>query len=187
MMVSATETALLKSGQCVTYFIYAYLIGRYIRLHRDIDVSKAKSALMTLVFIAMLFIIKVAGIMCPAIDAIPVMSNNSPLILGAVVSVFYLFKSFNFKSEIVNYISASVLAAYLLDSLKPVVDNYFLVYTHTLGSDFALYVTMEAVTIFLVAILIDKIRVHVFWKAEDYIIDKMTSLLTRIMCKVANL
>lgn len=186
MMVSATETALLKSGQCVTYFIYAYLIGRYIRLHRDIDVPKAKSVLMTLVFIAMLFTIKVAGMYVSAIDAIPVMSNNSPLILGAVVSVFYLFKSFNFKSKIVNYISASVLAVYLLDGLKPAVDNYFQVYTYGQGSDFVLYVTMETVTIFLVAILIDKIHV-LFGKAEDYIIDKMTVLLTRIMCKVTNL
>lgn len=108
MMGSATETALLKSGQCVTYFIYAYLIGRYIRLHRDIDVPKAKSVLMTLVFIAMLFTIKVAGMYVSAIDAIPVMSNNSPLILGAVVSVFYLFKSFNFKSKIVNKILPQV-------------------------------------------------------------------------------
>ena len=121
-----------------------------------------------------------------AIDAIPVMSNNSPLILGAVVSVFYLFKSFNFKSKIVNYISASVLAVYLLDGLKPAVDNYFQVYTYGQGSDFVLYVTMETVTIFLVAILIDKIHV-LFGKAEDYIIDKMTVLLTRIMCKVTNL
>ena len=128
----------------------------------------------------MLFTIKVAGMYVSAIDAIPVMSNNSPLILGAVVSVFYLFKSFNFKSKIVNYISASVLAVYLLDGLKPAVDNYFQVYT------FVLYVTMETVTIFLVAILIDKIHV-LFGKAEDYIIDKMTVLLTRIMCKVTNL
>lgn len=45
---------------------------------------------------------------------------------------------------------------------------------------------METVTIFLVAILIDKIHV-LFGKAEDYIIDKMTVLLTRIMCKVTNL
>lgn len=184
IMVSATETALLKSGQCVTYFIYAYLIGRYIRLHRDIDVPKSKSTLMALVFIVMLFTIKVAGMYVSAIDAIPVMSNYSPLILGAVVSVFYLFKSFNFKSEIVNYISASVLAAYLLDSLKPAIDNYFQVYTHAQSSDFALYVTMETIAIFLVAILIDKIRVHVFWKAENYIIDGMTALLTRIICKV---
>lgn len=187
MMVSATDTVLLKSGQCVTYFIYAYFIGRYIRLHRDIDVSKVKSVLMTLTFIAMLFTIKMVGVYVPAIDAIPVMSNNNPLVLGAVVSVFYLFKSFNFKSKIVNYISVSVLAVYLLDNLKSAIDNYFQVYTHTLSSDFVLFVIMEAVTIFLIAILIDKIRTHVFGKAENYIINEMTALLTRIMRKVVKL
>lgn len=185
MSVSATETVLLRTGQCLTYFIYAYLIGRYIRLHRNNDIPRRTSTIMALVFVTIMFLTKVAGIYVSALYKIPMTSNNSPFILGAVICVFYLFKSFNFKSTIINFISSSVLAAYLLDDLRPAIDKYIHVYSYNLNNDFAIYVALETILIFTMAVLVDKTRILIFGKIEKVFIDTICVFYSRINRKLA--
>ena len=123
MMVSVTETVVIRSGQCLSYFIYAYLIGRYIRLHHDQTYPAWKPLLVVVGLVLSMWVFNVATIYVPAIGQIPITSNYSPTIIVASVASLYLFKSFTFRSRAVNYISASVLAIYLLDWLKPTIDR----------------------------------------------------------------
>lgn len=184
MMVSATETVLLKTGQCLTYFIYAYLIGRYIHQYQDIEISRQKCIIIVFSFVTTVFLIKIIGIFILSLNAIPIMSNNSPLILGAVIGAFYLFKSFRFKSNVINYISSSVLAAYLLDSLRPAIDKYIQVYIFNQSNEFSLYVVIETVSIFTIAIIIDKLRITIFKKGENYILGTLSHYFNRSVCKL---
>jgi hypothetical protein len=120
------------------------------------------------------------------LDAIPLMSNYSPTVLIAAVATLYFFKGFNFKSRIINYFSASVLAVYLLDWIRPTIDRFIQVYQHNQCSDFATYVFIEVFTIFVFALVIDKIRIHVFYKPEEYIENKLVKVCETIWTCMKN-
>ena len=180
MMVSATETVEIRSGQCLSYFIYAYLIGRYIRLHHDQTYPAWKPLLVVVGLVLSMWVFNVATIYVPAIGQIPITSNYSPTIIVASVASLYLFKSFTFRSRAVNYISASVLAIYLLDWLKPTIDRYIEVYKHTQEADFVVYLLMEVSAIALVAITIDKFRIHLLAKPEAWVTSKLVSVCEKM-------
>lgn len=173
MFVSATETVLVRSGQCLTYFIYVYFIGRYLRLHHDRNYVPWKCLMLVALMVLLMWVKSMLSLRAAALDAIPLTSNYSPTVLIAAVATLYFFKSFNFKSRIINYISASVLAVYLLDWMRPTIDRYIQVYQHNQSPDFAAYVFIEVFTIFVVALLIDKIRIHLFHKPEEWLENKL--------------
>ena len=184
MFVSATDVFLNKSGQCLTYFLYAYLIGRFVRLHKDVTLSRWLTGGIVVVMVLIMWLKGVASMKVSALSLIPLTSNYSPTILIASVASLYLFKSFNFQSRFVNYISASVLAAYLLDQLKPTIDRFFCVYLHTQDSDFFMYVILEVFTIFCVALIIDKIRIHLLYKIEAWMTNWLVRFCEKASCQI---
>lgn len=181
MMVSATETVEIRSGQCFSYFIYTYLIGRYIRLHHDSTCPLWKPSLVVAGLVLFMWMFNVATLYIPGLGQIPITSNYSPTIIIASVASLYLFKSFTFRSRTINYISASVLAIYLLDWMKPTIDRYIEVYQHTKDPDFIVYLIVEVCAIAIVALVIDKIRIHLLYKPEAWITNKLVAI-----CEVVN-
>ena len=169
MFVSATDVVLNKSGQCLMYFLYAYMIGRFVRLHKDVMLSRWLTGGVVVAMVLIMWLKGIASMKVGVLSQIPLTSNYSPTILIASVAALYLFKSFNIQSRFINYISASVLAAYLLDQLKPTIDRHICVYLHTQDTDFALYVMLEVFTVFCIAIFIDKVRIHLLYKPETWI------------------
>lgn len=180
MMVSATETVAIRSGQCLSYFIYAYLIGRYIRLHHDSTCPLWKPSLVVAGLVLFMWMFNVATLYIPGLGQIPITSNYSPTIIIASVASLYLFKSFTFRSRTINYISASVLAIYLLDWMKPTIDLYIEVYQHTKDPDFIVYLIVEVCAIAIVAIVIDKIRIHLLYKPEAWMTNKLVSVCEKM-------
>lgn len=184
MLVSATETLLLRNGQCFTYFLYAYLVGRFIKQYKDVNPSRWVSGMIVLVMVLVMWLKGVASMKVGVLSLIPHTANNSPTILIASIAAFFLFKSFEIQSRLINYISSSVLAAYLLDQLKPTIDQYLCVYRHTQDSDFVLYLTLEVFVIFFVAIIIDKIRIHLLYKPEAWITNTLVLVFEMINLKI---
>ena len=184
MMVSANDVLLIRSGQCFTYFVFAYFIGRYIRIHKDIKLSRWKTGLTIFAMVLLMWLKGLLSMRIHALSMIPLTSNYSPTVLIAAISCLYFFKSFSIQSRLINYISASVLAMYLLDQLRPTVDRYICVYKHTQDGDFILYVIIEVVVIFLVSFIIDKIRVHLLDKPEKWITDNLVSVCRWIQSKI---
>lgn len=102
MLVSATETVLLEFGQCLTNFIYAYLICRYISMHQNTYITRRACVAIIIITVMLMFMIKSAGMFLPLLNEISITSNNSPLVLVATVCVLYLFKTFDFRSSVIN-------------------------------------------------------------------------------------
>lgn len=187
MFVSATDVVLNTSGQCLMYFLYAYLIGRFVRLHKDVILSRWLTGGVVFVMVLIMWLKGIASMKVEALSLIPLTSNYSPTILIASVAALYLFKSINIQSRFINYISASVLAAYLLDQLKPTIDRYLCVYLHTQDADFALYVMLEVFTVFCIAILIDKVRIHLLYKPETWITNILVAFCEKTILQVNKL
>ena len=77
------------------------------------------------------------------------------------------------KSRLVNSIAASVLAVYLLDNLRLYVsDHIFDITLYAESNFFLLYLMVFVIVVFVLGIVIDKIRVFVCGKCENYIIKK---------------
>ena len=82
------------------------------------------------------------------------------------------------KSKLVNSIAASVLAVYLLDNLRLYVSDHILNITFYAESDsFILYLIVFVLVVFVLGIVIDKIRIFVCGKCESYIIEKIIYML----------
>ena len=180
MFNSSYHFILSDGGKCLTYFIFLYLTGRYIRLHRDVNVSRTKALF---VFITSTLMINILNYILSAIFNKPAIymlySDCSIFIYISSISIFYLFKSFPFQSNWINYLSSSVLTVFLLDELRVFLDNQFIhLSDYATSYSFVVYWILLALFTFFVCIAIDKIRILLFTKTENYMI--------RVIIRISN-
>lgn len=161
-------TILTGGGKCLVYFTFIYLIGRYIRLYQDKTVEKRKSFLGFILMTSIIIFLNITiGLIFNKKCSIYAM-DCSPFILVSAICVFYFFKSFKFQSNIINYLASSILAVYLMDGLRLFINHYVInISAHSDKYDLAVYILMEIILVFLIAILIDKTRIFLFEKWEN--------------------
>jgi len=145
-----SDVILHQGGKNLTYFLFLYLIGRYIRKYFDKDYSRTLSA--SVFFLS-------SGIMAviAALTGILLVSDCSIFILLSSLSLFFFFKSFCFHSRTVNYITSSVLAIYVLNWIYIFLDKGFIhIEEHASSISFVLYLAAEVLIVVLAALIIDK-------------------------------
>lgn len=146
-------------------------MGRFLRLHMNIDVVRSKSLFSFFVFQALILVgnISMEHLMHKPCKVLAL--DCSPLILGSAVCAFYYFKSLHFHSQIINRISVSILAVYLLDGMRILVNKWILIHLH--ANDVFLFVYLLALVsaTFCIAIIIDHIRILLLGKLESKTID----------------
>lgn len=170
-------TIVTNGGKSLTYFIFIYLVGRYLRLHKDIIFKQKWSFLVFVIATALINIFNsTASYILDKLVSIYSM-DCSPLILISSLSIFYFFKSCKFKSSIINYISSSVLAVYLLDGARVFIDYYTLnIINYSSSNNFLFVLLIEVILFFMFAIVIDKLRLLFFNKIELYATERFISL-----------
>lgn len=102
------------NGKGLVQMIMVYLIGRYIRMHRDIKISSKAVILFFILWVingvSHEIPIRIGGIyhhLC---------KDNSITNLIMAVILFYLFKEFRFQSAIINRAAGSVFAVFALNN-----------------------------------------------------------------------
>ncbi|MCQ2167352.1 MAG: acyltransferase [Bacteroidales bacterium] len=167
----------INAGYCAMQMVYMYVIGGFIKRFVNIQNLKNKR-----------WILISAYVLCGALWAISgliqtkkgLFTYNHPFnILGSIA--FFLFAmTFSFKNRIVNWLSASALAVYMIQS-APVAEEYlypkvkFLSDTYEGGGSFLIF-TGLAITIPIVSCLFDKIRVLVMkpiWQVYDILVSQV--------------
>ena len=152
-----------NGGYSVTTFIMVYLIGRYVRLYGEKRLEQVASWKIACVCLGCTALICVWKLFVPGYGIF--VSYCSPIQLLSAVSLFLLFSRMSFQSKVVNWMGASCLAAYILHTNAPVMgwmiqsDEYIL---NT--NNVALYIGGAigvCVGVFIVAILLDKIRIMI--------------------------
>lgn len=109
--------------------------------------------------------------------------DNSPFILLSSLSIFYFFKSLSFSNQIVNWVASSVLAVFLLDGIRTYVDKFIDVASYSTDCMLIFYISLEASSVFLFALLVDKLRILLFGKMEDVVILKIVGFANNIWRK----
>lgn len=166
---SAYYTVITAGGKNLTYFMFIYLIGRYIRIYyHEIKIPKGK---VIFTFILATLLINIGNIFILKVLKKPVFLlaiDCSPLILISAISIFLLFKSYSFQSKMINWISSSILAVYLLDGTRLFWDfHIFRIEEYKNRISFIGIVFLEVLFCFTVSILVDKIRIKLFSKIEE--------------------
>ena len=164
-------------GYSVTTFIMVYLIGRYVRLYGEKRLEQVASWKIALVWLSCTALICVWKLFMPKHGVF--VSYCSPIQLLSAVSLFLLFARMSFQSTVVNWMGASCLAAYVLHTNAPIMrwmidaDEWLLC-----ANNAGLYLVGAigiCIGVFVVAILLDKIRIGVF----KPMIDKLSTISIR--------
>ena len=157
----------LDYGSSPLSFMMLYLIGRFINIHAKelrsrITASKCWGGYL---FLSLL-------ISAIAFSEIPLRgyaySYTSPLVIMSSVAFLLAFSKMKFSNNTVNWIASSCFAVYLLHMNKYVAPHYLhllkSLYQNNSFAHYCLYAFVISMGVFIVSILIDKIR-YAFYQA----------------------
>ena len=164
-------TIITAGGKCLSYFLFLYLIGRYIQLYFNKNISRNKTIS---VFLISTFIINVLNFSAALIlnkQVFVYSMDCSPFILISSLSAFFYFKSLDIQYKLINTLSSSIIAVYLLDGTR-IFWNYHIFHIEQYKNSviFSFVLLSEVVFCFVISIIIDKVRIILFSKLENKII-----------------
>lgn len=168
-----------SGGKCFAYFIFIYMVGRYIRLYRDIGLSRKLLLGTWLLMSALACITTVAGglVLGMGLEFPKALVDCSPFIFISSISVFYLFKGIKFQSILVNKISAAILSIYLLERIRIPIDLWMFDLQDYAGSYFyATYFILLVILTFFLGYLIDCIRLQ-FSFVENWLVKYLVGII----------
>ena len=157
-------THFISLGYSVVSFIGLYLLARYVRLypHKVFLFSKIKDFSIYFIISLVLSLLSFWAIGQNKLTLFwRIEAYCNPLIVISSLYLLLCFSKIRLQSKFVNKIAASTFAVYLLHSNPNVIDRY---YTHTIQilngfNGGLLYIFCFLVFVYLLAILIDQIRV----------------------------
>lgn len=173
------------SGKSLIYFLYLYAIGRYLRLHADVYPSARHCLLGFGVSTLIIFIGNLSLSLLRHKTLLPLSIDASPFILFSALCVFHWAKSWTLQSAFVNWIATSVVAVYLLDQLRYILDIH-LFHLNASGQHplFPLLLLSEVTLVFVIGISLDKARAMLTSRWEErlfaYLANRLTNLLNRL-------
>lgn len=159
-------------GFSLIWFIFLYLVGGYIRLYYNGKYSKLRLFGVYIASIILQILIKIGleKINLGDIDIINIyktnlLNYNNILILIESVTLFLIFAKIKINNKIINYISSSTLAIYLIhdqNNVRGILWNYVSPYKYVGSSKIYLVLIISVLGIFIGSIIIDKIRIIIF-------------------------
>lgn len=144
-----------NAGKEIAYFVFLYILGRYLRQHHDVDVARKK----LLAVFGGSTAIMMANYLCADLFHTPrpnLVGDASPLILVSALSIFYLFRSLHFHSKVINYMAGSVLVAYIIETARMDLDVFIGVADAGHSPLYPLLVIAESLAVFLIAVIGEK-------------------------------
>ena len=164
---------LQQGGKNLVYFLFLYILGRYLRLHNDINYNRwgllGGHIICTLLLVGLNVLVRNVLNM----RFVAFRFDCSPLILISSLCVFYLFKSWNYHSRIINWLASSVFGFYLLSNIYYVInERYIHLETFSQDTRFVLFLIVLVLAAFVFSLVVDKtfgsLMKWIFVKIEDF-------------------
>lgn len=149
---------IVQGGKNLTYFLFLYMVGRYISLHQCRWKSNTELLFTFVTSSLIVFSLNFTFSYIFGRKFLLFASDCNPFIFISGVSLFYLFKSFYYQIKMIDFVAKSTLVVYLLQSsLREIVDSFgFHLASRSEDLQFVLYFFIEVVVVYLIAILLDK-------------------------------
>lgn len=164
--------------------IVMYFVGAYIRLHTEEKSDKKYFWLMIAFDVALVGLVLLwdfIGVKFQEVTYIKEATRfaqiNSAVVFGGAVYTFLFFKNnINFSSKVINFLSSSTLGVYLIHDnpyIRGWVWNKISPGKAYMSSNMILvHAVAKILIIFIICTIIDKIRIFVFEKPIDKLMDK---------------
>ncbi len=171
---AANGVVLRNGGKCLTYFIFLYLVGRYIRLYNNIRYNRLHLWIIHLACVSIILLLNMAGSTVIHDKCVYAGYDCNPLSLLSSLCVFYLFKSWSFHNSVINWIAKSAFAVYLLSNIYFFIDEKY-VHLDNYSNDtrFSLYLVILIVLSWIFSLLIDKTLGVMINKGVSVLVDKI--------------
>lgn len=173
---------MLDGGKGLVNMILVYILGRYIRKYGDFEIDRKKAVLIFFIllvisYISSLYLFTIGGIHHSFIK------DNSIVNIGMAVMLLYLCKDVKWHCGWLNSISSHVFGIYILN--VPVMEC---IHTYVLKIDeskvftnyFPLWMALEVGLTFLLCLFLDMLRVGIFGKIEQKLLDLLEIKVKKI-------
>lgn len=161
------------SGYGIINFAYLYMLGYYLR-HHYVDRASVGRYGGGYIFVSvLLFISQYSLSYALGFEFTSWISYNTVLVFGGAVCLFLAFKNMNFQSNFINILATPCLAVYLIH-LHPYIWSNFckeLNVPEFHGCYYLMLIFILPIFIYLTCVIIDRIRVILFGRFEDYIVN----------------
>lgn len=168
----------VKDGYNILNFVMLYLIGRYIKLYHNVELSKRTDVLIYLVS-SIITACYACALFRTGKNPYLAFCYNSPFVIISAIAIFIFFSKLHFSNKAINYLASSCLAIYLMQdggiNFYQQIKDLFLQY----GLDYHLLMMLFVffVISMTIPLLIDKIRFLLFGKVEKWCADKLDTLV----------
>ena len=177
-------------GKNAFIFVYIYCLGFYLRNHFDNKQSAIKYFALFLLSVAMIFVETIGLAKIGHFEGTRTLSYSydNVFIISSAVFLFLTFSKLNFKSKIINYLSASAFFVYIITENE----NCFGNETHSIykildvsdwemSDTFIIRILVVSILLFTMALAVDIVRRLIFSKPEQFIKQKLTALEQRYL------
>lgn len=172
-----------ESGYSTISFMGLYLLARYFAKYKETLVKNDKKVYL-FIFVIVTFIGAITAYLFGRFG-IPYLSGlifryDSPVVIMASLSLLIYFSKLHFHSKIINWISASSFAVFLLHTNPNLCEQYFVpivqkIYQQSDGLICILILGSFLMLIYVVAILLDQIRKIMWHRLEPLLINKVST------------
>lgn len=154
---ATNDIVLRQGGKNLVYMMFLYIMGRYVRLHNDRDYNRWALWGIHLACSISVLLLNMLGTWLFNKRCAIFRFDCSPFTLLSSLSVFYLFKSWNYHSRIINWLSSSVFAFYLLSNIYYYFDaQYVNLPGYTTDNRFVVYLFLLVIAACIFSLVIDK-------------------------------
>lgn len=166
-------------GYGIISFVLIYCIAGYIRLHLELKITPIRY------FVFYLFVSSITAILFVT-KIIPGswLNYNSIFVVIASVLLFLVFLSMKLYSIIINYVSLSMIAVLIIHTHQSIRPHLFLdlfkIHMKLESPFFILYYIIMILLIFIVCVIIDFLRRHLF----RYSVDRILNYISVVNYKV---
>ena len=182
-------------------FILSYLIGGYIKLYPNKNITQKKiksiliyTILLLILCITTLYVIGIHFKILPFIKDLPqryICSNSSIFVIIIAICIFLLFKNKKIKyNQYINTASTTALGIYLIH------DNYLLreiiwnkiapISLYFNKCFFPIYAITKILAVFIICYIIVRVKQIILNKPHNYLTNKIYNLLEKIIKKEGN-
>ena len=167
-------------GYSTMSFIGLYLLARYIRLYM-IDIVQWNKWFDLLGYFSIVFFIAIVAFITQMVGVGFISGKmydySSPFVVVAPIFLLLFFSKLSFQSKLINWIGASSFAAFLLHAniniLRPIFGEHVrCIYNSFDGIGVLLLVFVYLLIVFVLAVLIDQLRIFVWSKIQPLFLKK---------------
>lgn len=172
----AESTKHIQNGFSTISFIGLYMLSRYFRLYRPVFAQQSPKFYVTYLVISSICVI--SAYIIPPLLGIPTVKLGSiwigyitPYCIFFSMSMILLYSKMKIQSKFVNWVAASSFAVFLIhtnpNTLYHFKDLFIGLYKNTNCIEFWIFALCILVIIFIIAIIIDQVRItlwNLLWK-----------------------